>query len=87
MATQEIIIYRNPVEQSFWALTTDHPEYFITFLAAFVFFIVWIKLVEKLCVWYGYRRMNMGWKTIQKIQMYSGIIATGIFAYFFFNWL
>lgn len=45
--TQEIIVYRNPGEQMMWDAFRNNPEIIISFLAAFIVFVVLASLINR----------------------------------------
>lgn len=71
--SQEIIVYRNPAEATFWNTFSNHPEYFIAFFGALVVFLAIVTFIDKVMrPWL--RRKLWSFNKINSLQLWVATI-------------
>lgn len=71
--TQEIIVYRNPGEQMVWDALRNNPEIIISFLAAFIVFVILASLINRFArPWLWKKRFSNN--MISQIQLWVSAI-------------
>lgn len=71
--TQEIIVYRNPGEQMMWDAFRNNPEIIISFLAAFIIFLISASIIDKVAR-SMLRARGFSYNTISQIQLWMSAI-------------
>lgn len=71
--TQEIIVYRNPGEQMVWDALRNNPEIIISFLAAFIVFLISASFIDRV-LRPRMRTKRFSYNTISQIQLWMSAI-------------